>query len=759
MNNSFMKKNKTWVLKRFIPVFILLTGLSAPIFAVEPAAYGQDSNVQVKKKSIVDLLLKTVNENGIEAAIKEYHALKKKDPNSYNFEEKELNTLGYRLLRSDKIKEAIAIFKLNVEVYPKYANGYDSLAEGYMTNGEKEPAIKFYKKSVEMDPQNLNGYRLAYALEHYTKKEYRVPMRDGKKLFTQVYIPKEKSHKYPILMRRTPYSARPYGENKFKNWLGPSWYHAEEKFIFVYQDIRGRYMSEGEFVNMRPIIENKRSNSDVDESSDAYDTIDWLVKNLPNHNGRVGIWGGSYPGTYTAMAAIDAHPALAAVSPQAPIADWFMGDDWHHHGAFFLAHAFSFLRYFGLPRTGLTTKAVTGFQYLSTDGYRFFLKTGPLANINKKYFKNKVAFWNKLMKHGTYDDFWKARNTLPHLTAIKPAVMVVGGWFDAENLYGALNTYSAIKTQSPETKTLLVMGPWQHMQWAGSKGESLGDIRWGSKTGYYYNEHIEFVFFKHFLKGNGKEKLNLPPVTVFETGSNQWKSYDQWPPAHVKPGELFFNANETLSFTEPGEKGEQAFDEYISDPARPVPFTAGIYNTMVATYKVEDQRFASTRPDVLVYESDALAEDVTIAGPVTAELYVSTSGTDSDWVVKIVDVFPFDAPNYEMGNKLVKAGGFQMMVRGEVMRGKFRNSYEVPQPFIPNQVTKVSFKLQDMNHTFLKGHKIMVQVQSSWFPLVDCNPQTFVDIYNAKEEDFQKATQRVYRSKKYPSHLKFFTMH
>jgi putative CocE/NonD family hydrolase len=727
-------------IRHLLLVILLLFGFTCPDISA------------ADKQSIEDVLLKTIEEKGIKEAIAQYRRLKEKDFDAYRFDEGQLNGLGYKLLKKEKINNAVEIFELNIEEYPKYADGYNSLGEAYMTKGDKQRAITYYKKSVELNPNNLDADRIAYTLEHYSKQEHQVPMRDGVKLFTQVYLPLDTSQKYPVLMRRTTYSAAPYGEKIYKSYLGPTPLFTEEKYIIVYQDVRGRYMSEGEFVNMRPIIKNKKTISHIDESTDTYDTITWLLKHIPNHNGRVGVWGASYPGTYAAMAAIEAHPALAAVCPQAPCSDWFAGDDWHHHGAFLLMHAFRFLRGFGIPRTGLTKEYPPGMEYPTPDGYELFLKIGPLTNIDKKYFKGKILFWDKLMKHGTYDDFWKARNLLPHLENIKPEVMVVGGWYDAENLYGALNVYKAIKKQNPDGSVMLVMGPWKHMEWVRGPGKYLGYIDFGSNTAEYYNKNIELPFFNYYLKQKGEP--HLPRVFAFEVGSNQWKSYDQWPPQNVKTGKLFLNTGGKLTFEEPVEKEEKAYDEFISDPNKPVPFTYRICNTMRADYMVEDQRFAAKRPDVLVFESDVLTNDITLAGPIIAELYVSTSGTDSDWVVKLIDVYPDDAPDFVKNDETVEMGGYQMLVRGDVMRGKFRISYENPQPFTPGQVTKVAFKLQDVNHCFLKGHKITVQVQCSWFPLVDRNPQEFVDIYNAKEEDFRKAIQRVYHSKKYPSHLK-----
>jgi putative CocE/NonD family hydrolase len=584
----------------------------------------------------------------------------------------------------------------------------------------------------------------------YVKSEHLIPMRDGAKLYTIVYSPKDVSQRYPIMLNRTPYSAGPYGLDPYKPAIGPSEAMAREGYIFVYQDVRGRWMSEGEFVDARPFKANKKG-KEFDESSDTYDTIEWLLKNIPN-NGRVGMWGISYPGFYTSMGIIRAHPAIKAASPQAPIGDWFIGDDWHHHGALFLVDAFNFYSIIGQPRPKPTSKPPQPFAHGTPDGYRFFLDMGPLQNANKKYFKGEIGFWNDLMKHGSYDEFWKARRVMPHLKNIRPAVMVVAGWFDAEDLYGTLNTYKAIEKQNPGAYNILVMGPWCHGCWAASGYERLGNIDFGSKVSLYYQENIELPFFTYYLKDKGG--LELPEASMFLTGANEWKTYDRWPPSGAQSRSLYFHASGKLSFDPPATKGE-AFDEYVSDPAKPVPYVPQITNRRgFTTYMTEDQRHAAMRPDVLVYETDALDEDITIAGPIQANLFVSTTGTDADWVVKLIDVLPNDTPNPSPNPQGVQMGGYQMLVRGDVMRGKFRNSYERPEPFTPSAPTKVSFTLQDVHHTFRKGHKIMVQVQSSWFPLVDRNPQKFVDIYNATEADFQKATHRVYRSGETGSHLR-----
>lgn len=592
----------------------------------------------------------------------------------------------------------------------------------------------------------------AYLQQHYLKREHRVPMRDGAKLFTTAYLPRDTSRTYPILLWRTPYSLTRYGEEAYPDKYIAPWHHlAREGFIFVFQDVRGRFMSEGDFVNMRPHRAAKQSTADVDESSDTYDTIEWLLRNIPRHNGRVGMWGISYPGFYAAMGAIDAHPALAAVSPQAPIADWFTGDDFHHNGAFALLSGFDFFAVFGTPRPELITEWPPDFQYPTPDGYRFFLQLGALSNANTRYFKGEITFWNEMMQHGSYDDFWKSRSSLQYFRGIRPAIMVVGGWFDAENLYGALQTYRAIEDHNRGAYNVLVMGPWYHGGWVRSEGEFLGDIHFGGKTGEFYKENIELPFFRHYLKG--REELDLPEAFVFETGANRWRRFDRWPPAEVQAQQWYFQPQGKLAPEKPAGKISPLFDEYISDPAKPAPFTAQVTTSMPREYMVEDQRFAAVRPDVLVYESDALEKDLAIAGPVTAKLFVSSSGSDCDWVVKLIDVYPDSVPGNESNPCNVKMGGYQMLLRGEIFRAKFRRSYENPQPLKPGEITAVEFTLNDVCHTFLKGHKIMVQVQSSWFPLFDRNPQTFADIYNAKEEDFQKAAQRVYRSEKFPSGL------
>ncbi|MEX0676092.1 MAG: CocE/NonD family hydrolase [Pirellulales bacterium] len=592
----------------------------------------------------------------------------------------------------------------------------------------------------------------AYIKENYTKYEYKIPMRDGVALFAAVYVPKDASQTYPILLGRTPYGLRPYGTSNYpQSPGGPMKYYAKERFIFAYQDVRGRNASEGEFVHVRPHRPHKDP-KDIDESTDTYDTIAWLVANVPQNNGNVGLMGISYPGFYAAAGMIDAHPALKCVSPQAPVTDWFIGDDFRHNGALYLAHSFRFLSFFGQPLKKPTRQSPVPFDYETPDGYEFYLNLGPLDEVQKRHFEKDVIFWDELLEHGTYDDFWKQRTLVPHLKNIRPAVMTVGGWFDAEDLYGPLHIYRATEDQSPGAYNVLVMGPWAHGEWHRGDAERLGNVAFNQKSGVFYRNSIELPFLKHFLKG--AEDPKLPEAYTFETGTNQWRKYDSWPPKNTSAKTLYFHSQGRLSFEPPKDARADTFDEYVSDPAKPVPFIPNIAIGMTREHMLDDQRFAATRGDVLVYASEPLAEDLTIAGPIVPSLFVSTTGTDSDWVVKLIDVYSRDFPNPDPNPSGVQMGGYQQLVRGEVMRGRFRDGFETPKPFEPGQVTKVEYTMPDAYHTFRRGHRIMVQVQSSWFPLIDRNPQKFIDIYHAKGDDFQKATQRVYRSPRESSQLR-----
>ena len=604
-------------------------------------------------------------------------------------------------------------------------------------------------------PYGDSPERAEYIRSHYTKFEYRIPMRDGTKLFTAVYVPNDArpGRRYPFLLTRTPYSVAPYGTDRYARKLGPTAQYEKEGFIFAFQDVRGQHMSEGEFVDVRPHLSKKHGPQDIDESSDTYDTIEWLMKNVPDNNGRVGQWGISYPGFYASAGAIDSHPALKAVSPQAPIADWFW-DDMHRHGAFNLVLAFNFFSSFGRPRPRPTdSEDWKRFEHGTPDGYQFFLDMGPLSNADTRYFKGDIAFWKDIVAHPNYDAFWQTRNLLPHLKNIKAAMMVVGGWYDTEDLYGPLRTYAAIEKQNPGISNTLVMGPWPHGGWTRTDGSALGDAEFGFQTSDLYQE-LEFAFFKHHLKGG--EKPDLPEALVFETGANRWRRFDAWPPKQVREARLYFQPKGGLSFTAPTSTGE-SFDEYVSDPSRPVPFTAEITTGWIKSYMTEDQRFAARRPDVLIYQTEPLEKDLTLAGPLEAELWVSTTGTDADWVVKLIDVNPGKMPGFsredaEAGKR--NRGGQQTLVRGEPCRGRFRESYSEPKPFKPGEVTKVRFVINDVFHTFKRGHRVMIQVQSSWFPFIDRNPQTFVpNIFEAKEEDFVRAFHRVYHSAAHPSAL------
>jgi len=582
----------------------------------------------------------------------------------------------------------------------------------------------------------------------YTKHEYEIPMRDGKRLFTAVYVPKDASRTYPILLSRTPYGVRPYGVDRYREELGPSSLFRKDGFIFAYQDVRGRFMSEGEWREMTPQVAGKRGPSDVDESTDAWDTIDWLVKNVRS-NGRVGVWGISYPGFYAAASLVDSHPALKAVSPQAPVADLYMGDDAFHNGAFYLAANFGFYATFfsreGGPRPAEEAKP---FDYGTPDGYDYFLKMGPLAGFAQRLGRDNPLFRANL-EHTTYDAFWKSRALPPHLQAVRPAVLTVGGWYDAEDPAGPLSLYRAIESTSPGIFNALVMGPWCHGCWADGDGDHLGNLAFATKTAAFYRETVEFPFFAHYLKGAALP--TLPEALIFQTGTNEWRRFETWPPASAAKRTLHFAAGGRLSFDPPPEAGE-AFDEYLSDPSRPVPFLGSPAPAMPSDYMTEDQRFAATRPDVLVYETEPLPADLSVAGPIAVTLHVSTSGTDSDFVVKLVDAYPgtYPEPPKPEGTaeraKAVPMGGYQQLVRGEPFRGKFRRSFEKPEPFEPGKPETIAFSMPDVCHTFRKGHRIMVHVQSSWFPLVDRNPQTFVDIPSAAPADFRKATERIYRS-------------
>jgi putative CocE/NonD family hydrolase len=508
-------------------------------------------------------------------------------------------------------------------------------------------------------------------------------------------------------------------------------------------------MSEGTFEDVRPVVQH-RTPHDIDETTDTWDTVEWLIHNVPGNNRRVGVRGTSYPGFYAEMAAIDAHQAVKAVSPQAPVTEWMGGDDFMHHGALLLPHAFDFYWGFGWPRPQPTTNDRHPVNFGTPDGYEFFMRLGPLANADRMFFHDSVAFWDSIAAHPTWDRFWEVRSARPHLRDLRPAMLWVGGWFDTENLWGALNAYAAAEAQSPGATNRLVMGPWSHGQWNGVRGDSLGQVAWGSMTAVFFNDSIESPFFNHYLL----DSMPAPrayEAAVFETGRDVWHFLDAWPPREARERNLYLEADGGLSLIPPRQRG-RLFDEYVSDPAKPVPYTDHITHWYGAGFMVEDQRFASRRPDVLVYQTDALDSAVTVTGPIDVDFSVSTSGTDSDWIVKVIDVFPDSGVGPTPSDRRAN-GGYEMLVRGDVLRGKFRNSMSRPEPFVPGAVTPIRYRLNDVYHAFLPGHRIMVQVQSTWFPMIDRNPGRFMNIWNATEADFQKTTQRVFRSADYPSHV------
>ncbi len=568
----------------------------------------------------------------------------------------------------------------------------------------------------------------------YIKREYRIPMRDGVTLFTQVYIPRDTSKAYPFLVQRTPFSVQPYGADKYRPRLGPGPEFDRAGYIFVFQDVRGRFQSQGEFVDMRPHIDHP-SPDQTDESTDMYDTVEWLLKNVPSNNGRVGIWGMSYPGFYTSASIIDSHPAIKAASPQAPMTDLFLGDDAYHNGALMLAQQFQIYANYFKPRPDgpdfPSPKIGSFFDYGTSDGYQFFLKHGPSVDDVARLAGNPLIEEN--IKHDTYDDYWQARDISRHIHEVHCPVLIAGGWFDAEDLAGTFRTYHAIAENNPGSKVLMVMGPWGHGDWLRSPGIKLGPMDFGSQTGVYFRDKILFPFFEHYLKD--APLPDLPGALAFETGTNQWRQYESWPPANTQPRSLYLHADGKLTFNPP-DANENSYDEFMSDPANPAPYVEHPPTELASEYMYADQRFASRRSDVLTYRTDPLDKDVTVAGPIAVRLHVSSSGSDADFVVKVIDEYP------DSGS----SPGYQLLVRGEPMRARFRNSFSNPEALQPGKETQVNFAMPDVNHAFLRGHRIMIQIQSSWFPLVDRNPQTFVNIPSAKSTDFVKAKHRVYHT-------------
>jgi putative CocE/NonD family hydrolase len=578
--------------------------------------------------------------------------------------------------------------------------------------------------------------------DNYTKKEYSIVMRDGVKLFTAVYTPKDSKEKHPFLITRTPYSCAPYGEDKFQPRLWNFHWreYLKEGYIFVFQDVRGRWMSEGTFMDVRPFNTNKKTKKDIDEASDTYDAVDWLVKNIPNNNGNVGVFGTSYPGFYSTMAALSGHPAIKAVSPQAPVTEWFKGDDFHHNGVFMLCDAFNFYAEFGQPRPKPTTVGPNDFKHYTNDIYKYYLEVGAIKNFSK-LMGDSILFWNDLMNHPNYDDWWKARDARVGCKNVKPAMLTVGGLFDAEDCYGAWRLYEAIEKQSPITNNKIVMGPWFHGGWSKGDGSFLGNVRFGSKTSNYFQENIEIPFFNYHLKGKGNID-QLAEASIFFSGENKWRSLATWPPKEMTPTPIYFNDNSVLSFSK--SAAQNSSTSYVSDPSKPVPFTEDVLEGRTREYMTDDQRFASRRTDVITFKTSVLENDLTLAGTVIADLKVAISTTDADFVVKVIDVFPdgfaYDSLTYtsDKENEYLM-DGYEMLVRGEIMRGRYRNSFEKPEAFEPNKITTVKFELPDIAHTFKKGHRLMIQVQSTWFPLADRNPQQFIDIYHCEDKDFIKS--------------------
>ena len=697
--------------------------------------------------------VQTIRDEGVEAATTQFRAFRAANPEGQIFPATTLNGLGYEYLRAGDAETALAIFSLNVEAYPDESNQHDSLGEALMITGNIDGAIVSYERSLELDPENYDAVAFIFVLTTYEKREVRIPMRDGVTLFTQIYTPRDTESTYPILLKRTPYGVGWHGQTNYNPMPGPNPESVQDGYTFVYQDVRGRYMSDGLYDNMRPHVPGDGA---IDESSDTYDTIEWLLANVANHSGKVGMWGTSYPGFYVTAAIPEAHPALVASMPQAPIADFYF-DDLHHHGAFTLPY------WILTPLTGVQKEGPEKTDWWelpqpgTRDAYQFYLELGPLKNSDR-WFGDENFFWKQLTEHPNYDEFWQARSIVPHLKDVDHAVMTVGGWFDAEDLYGPLSIYRALERNNPGIYNVLVMGPWQHGGWGWDRSPHMvGDIYYGDNISGRHQREVEAVFFRHFLKGEG-ETPDFEAL-VFDTGLKAWREFAAWPPDETTSMRLFLGANGALSNSGPGTI-EGPFTEYVSDPNEPVPYTDKIrFRYTPRRYMNEDQRFADRRGDVITFRTAVLEEDLTLAGDILAHLEVSTTGTAADWAVKLIDVYPDDEPRVEHTPDGVVLGGYQQLVRSEIIRGRFRDSYEHPQPFVPGEVTEIDLPLQDVLHTFKAGHRVMVQIQSTWFPLFDRNPQTYVDnIFEADEADFVKATHRVYHSPAHASYLEVKTI-
>lgn len=741
------EENKVQSIRYALACVTLLVGICqlAARADTPPAAVAADNPAYIGPPPVPseDEFLQMIRGQGIDKALVHYQEVRKHHPGVLIFTEDAMNNLGHELLGADMLDEALAVFRLNVDAYPDRWNTYDSYAHASMIKGDIDAALANFRYSLKLNPDNAFGARYAKILQNYTKHEYMIPMRDGVRLCTQVYAPRNTSRTCPFLILRTPYSIGHYAPTDYRDKLGPDEVYVDEGFIFVYQDVRGQAKSEGDFAIMRPPAKRPRSARDTDEGTDLYDTIEWLLENVPGHNGRVGQWGGSYSAWEGIMGLLEPHPALCASVLRAPPADMWIGDDFHHNGAFRLMYTFSFVDRSGRPRPGPGTTIGPWYDYGTRDGYKFFLDLGPVASIASRCFGAGVPVWDEYMQHGDYDEYWQERNVLPYLPAVTHPVLTVAGWFDAEDFYGPMSVYRTIEANAQNNRSTLVVGPWRHGGWSSGKGDRLFDVDFGTNTAEYFRKEVEFPFLLSHLKGDGRRRL--PEALVFETGTNAWRSLDQWPPESATERRLFFHAGGGLSFEPQGAPCDGACDSYVSDPDKPVPWSMNIQTQQGHQWMIADQRFAAWRPDVLVYESEVLTEDVTIAGPITAHLSVATTGTDADFIVKLIDVFPSNARS--------TLSDYQMLLSAEVMRAKYRRSFERPEPMTPGAVTEIEFELPERYHCFLEGHRIMVQVQSTWFPVIDRNPQTFVNIYRASEEDFQPATHTVHCSESYPSYL------
>ena len=582
-----------------------------------------------------------------------------------------------------------------------------------------------------------------FVKENFIKKEVYIPMRDGVKLFTSIYIPKDisKAKKYPFLMQRTCYSVAPYGETEYKSSLGPNKYLMNEKYIFVYQDVRGRYMSEGTFTNMTPQVERK-TKKDVDESTDTYDTIEWLLKNIANNNGKVGQYGTSYPGFYTAAGILADHRALVASSPQAPISD-FWNDDFLHNGKFMLGY-FRTFPVFGVQKTKAEKEGWYMDSFIkptSEDGLKFYRELGTLKDGYEKYYKDNF-FMTEIMNHPNYDEYWQKRSLLPHLKNVNHAVMTVGGWYDAEDLFGPLNIYKTIEKTSPKAKNTIVMGPFSHGAWSRETGKHFhNEIYFGDSIATYYQKNLETKFFHHYLKENSKTDAGLPEAMMYDTGKKEWKEFAVYPPKEAKKVN-FYLADGTLK-----NSPSSTATEYYSDPNNPVLSSDNLRDFNGFTprnYMSEDQRFAVGRPDVLTFTTEPLTEDLIFGGEIMAKLNIASTSTDADFAVKLIDVYPEDFVPKEKKDGVIY-GNYHQMVRSEIMPARFRNSKEKPEPLMANEKTAVNFQLQDVLHTFKKGHRIQIQISSTWFPLFTVNPQKFLANPNfATKEDYTKAFIKIF---------------